>query len=194
MIWLLIIPIAFAFARLFTRKYVFSALTTLACAAIAAPHAPILAAGLVISAVGDYFMSHRGNRDDVYVLAIACFFIGHALFIADAVRRVTTIAVPLVLGAALLVGYSIYLFVRLMPKLSKAMKIAVSCYMLISAAGITCAMMTADPVYIASIALLLFSDTMIAESDFVENKKARLLILPPYYLCHILMALSAMLR
>ena len=46
-----------------------------------------------------------------------------------------------------------------------------------------------DILYILGIAMLLFSDTMIAESDFVGNPKTGWLILPTYYLCHILVSI-----
>ena len=53
--------------------------------------------------------------------------------------------------------------------------------------------MTGDVIYACALALLLFSDTMIAEADFAGNPRADRLVLPTYYLCHILVALSAIL-
>ena len=52
--------------------------------------------------------------------------------------------------------------------------------------------MTGSACYAVGIGLLLFSDTMIAENDFLGNHRVAALILPAYYLCHILVALSAL--
>ena len=38
---------------------------------------------------------------------------------------------------------------------------------------------------------IVLSDTLIAESDFAGNRAAEAWILPTYFLCHILLALSA---
>ena len=57
MAWLIVIPAVFAILRLVTRKYAFSALTTLSCAALVAARAPVMAAALAVSAVGDFFIA-----------------------------------------------------------------------------------------------------------------------------------------
>lgn len=64
---------------------------------------------------------------------------------------------------------------------------------MISVVGFTLSLMTGDLRYAAAIALLLFSDTMIAEADFAGNRRADILVLPTYYLCHIMVAASAIL-
>lgn len=194
MTWLIVIPIVFALLRLITRKYFFSALTTLACALIALPHAPILTIGLVLSCAGDYFLGHKNGRDEIYALGIAGFFLGHALFIVDAACRAHFTALPLIIGGVMLVGYILYLALRVLPKMPRILKLPGTLYMLISVAGFTCAIATGDGIYIAAIAALVFSDTMIAEHDFLGSKIAAPFILPTYYLCHVLIALSACLR
>ena len=45
-----------------------------------------------------------------------------------------------------------------------------------------------------TIVCILFSDTMIAESQFAGQKWAYPLILPTYYLCHLLVAASQLWR
>ena len=72
---LILIPIAFALLRHFTKKYIFSALTTLSCAAIALPYTPIMSAALFVSFIGDYFMAHKGKSEIKYLLGIAGFFL-----------------------------------------------------------------------------------------------------------------------
>lgn len=204
----ILIPIALALLRLVTQKYIFSALTTLACAAIALPSAPVMAAALFVSFVGDYFMAHKGSKEWMYLLGIAGFFAGHALFIAhsllhvlfaahelfvlDAVPRTLYIREGLITGAALALGLTPYLLLRVIKKVPKLLQLPVVLYTLISIAGLACAVVTGNLLYILGIASLLFSDLMIAESDFAGNPKTGWLILPTYYLCHILVALSAL--
>lgn len=204
---LILIPVAFALLRMFTGRYVFSALTTLACAAIALPTAPVMAAALFASFAGDWFMAHKGSNEKLYLGGIAGFFVGHALFIAHALMKVTfaihaalilgrdvqplPIRGSLIAGATLAVAIAVYL-ARTMKKVPRMLRIPVALYALISVVGLTCALATGDVLYSAGIASLLFSDLMIAESDFACNPKTGWLILPTYYLCHILVALSAM--
>ena len=191
MVYWIAVPVALAVLRLATRKYVFSALTTLSCAALAAARAPVMAAALAVSALGDYFMAHRGGRERVYALGIAGFFIGHALFLAQAVPAARPRAVHWAALAALAAAYGAYFFFRAMPRMPKLLRVPGGLYTAISVAGFGCALMTNDPCYAAGIGLLLFSDTMIAENDFLGNRRVAPLILPTYYLCHILATLSA---
>lgn len=189
---LILIPTAFAVLQLTTRKYIFSPLTTLSCAALALLNSPIMAAALFVSAIGDWFMAHKGDREIPYVLGIAGFFLGHAVFIAYAALRIRFVAAGMLAGVALAAFYIPYLLLRVIRKVPKLLRIPVALYTLISLAGLTFAVMTGDVLYIAGIACLLFSDTMIAESDFVGVRSCGKWILPTYYLCHILVALSAL--
>lgn len=204
----LLIPAAFALMQLRTGKYIFSALTTLACAAIALPNAPILAAALFVSFAGDWFMAHKGDKEWMYLLGIAGFFLGHVVFILHALTHVLFAAheefilriSPRVLytreglftGAFLALWFTPYLMLRALKKVPKLLKIPVVLYTFISIASLACAVITGNLFYILGIASLLFSDLMIAECDFVGNAKAGPLILPTYYLCHLLVALSAL--
>lgn len=192
MAFLILIPIAFTLLQLKSNKYIFSALTTLSCAAIAALNSPIMALALFVSFIGDYFMAHKGSKEWMYLLGIVGFLLGHAVFIAHALLRAVNTQSGLIIGAALVLCLTPYLLLRVIRKVPKLLQIPVMLYTFISIAGLACAVMTGNPLYILGIAMLLFSDTMIAENDFVGNTKAGPLILPTYYLCHILVALSAL--
>lgn len=189
---LILIPAIFALCQLKTHKYIFSALTTLSCAAVALPTAPVLATALLVSFVGDYFMAHKGSKEWMYLLGIAGFFLAHVVFIAHAVVGAQHVRAGLLTGAVLALWFTPYLVLRVIKKVPKLLKIPVVLYTFISIAGLACAVMTGNVLYILGIAMLLFSDTMIAESDFVGNPRTSWLILPTYYLCHILVALSAL--
>lgn len=188
---LILIPIAFALLRQFKKKYIFSALTTLSCAAIVLLNAPVMAAALFVSFIGDYFMAHKGKSEIKYLLGIAGFFLGHVIFIVNALLSALNVHAGLITGAVVALWFTPYLLLRVIKQVPKLLQIPVILYTFISIAGLACAVMTGDILYILGIAMLLFSDTMIAESDFVGNPKTGWLILPTYYLCHILVALSA---
>lgn len=195
---LLLIPTALAVLRLATRKYPFSALTTLACAALIAvygraPASGLAAAALVISAAGDWFLAHHRGREMFYALGVGGFLVGHALLIAFAAHRAALSPMALVAGGLLLALYAAYLTQIVLPGMPKMLKVPAVLYTLVSIAGFTVALTAGDAVYASAIALLLFSDTMIAAADFAGRKELSFLILPTYYLCHILIALSAML-
>ena len=189
--FLILVPIAFTVLQLASRRYVFSPLVTLSCAVPALFHSPVMAAALAVSAAGDWFMAHKGTRETFYILGIAGFFLGHVLFIAYAEPRIRFITAGVITAAALTAFYLPYLFLRVIRKVPKPLQIPVILYTLISLSGLTFAVMTGHISYILGIACLLFSDTMIAESDFVGNRSCGKLILPTYYLCHILVTLSA---
>lgn len=192
MAFLILIPLMCALLRLFTRKYIFNALTTLSCAVLVLPYAPIMAAALAVSAAGDWFMDHKGNHETLYICGIAGFFLGHVLLIVHALTSARHISAGLYAGAVLGAVFGPYLLLRVIRKVPIMLKLPVVLYTLISLVGLACAVMTGDALYIIGIASLLFSDTMIAECDFVGNKSTGPLILPTYYLCHILVTLSAL--
>ena len=186
---LLLIPAALAILRLTTRKYPFSALTTLACAALIAvygraPAIGLAAAALAVSAAGDWFLAHHRGRETFYALGVGGFLVGHALLIAFAAHRAAPSPMAL---------YAAYLTQIVLPGMPKMLRLPAVLYTLVSVAGFTVALTSGDAVYASAIALLLFSDTMIAAADFAGRKELSFLILPTYYLCHILIALSAML-
>ena len=198
MLYLLCIPFVFALLRLPTRKYIFSALATVSAGLIALTNlhhasAVLIAFALFASAVGDYFMAHRSGNDKTYVYGIGGFFLGHMLFIASAAVRLQFKPMALVVGVLLLGLYSAFLILHILPKMPEILKLPGVAYTLISVLGFTLSLMTGDLVYAIAIALLLFSDTMIAEADFAGHRRANLAVLPTYYLCHILACASALL-
>ena len=88
--------------------------------------------------------------------------------------------------------YGAYFLLRAMPRMPKSLRLPGALYTAISVAGFACALMTGSACYAVGIGLLLFSDTMIAENDFLGNHRVAALILPADYLCHILVTLSAL--
>ncbi len=201
-LWLLL-PLGFALLRLATRRYVFSALTSLACAFIALLPGPdadggLLALGLLLSVAGDYMLAHKKGRPAFFLYGVAGFGAAHVLFMAFALRRFRFMWPAYAFSLTLAAFYIAYLKKRILPGQPAPMKIALSGYALASLTGLFFALCLNAPApvrwtYALGIASIVFSDTMIAEAEFARNRRARPFILPAYYLCHMLIALSRLL-
>jgi|GEM_PF-1480825 len=198
-LWLLV-PLSFALMRLVTRRYVFSALVSLACAVIVLfsgvkAGGQLLALGLLLSVAGDYLLAHQRGRSNRFLLGVAFFGLAHVAFILDAARRWTFRPLAAGLIAVLAALYTVYLTRSVLPGQPASMKGALAGYALVSLLGLFFALSLDAPPpervpYALGIACILFSDTMIGEANFAGHARAKALILPTYYLCHILIAAS----
>lgn len=202
-LWIaLIVPVAAMVMGLKTKKYAWNCALSVSCAAIVLltgrgmAVAP-LAAGLLVSVAGDYFMSHKAGREKWYIAGIALFFVAHVCFAVYSAARFAGSVRLYLAAAALVVMLGLYLHKRVLPKVgSGAMKGAVVAYSLISALSLVLAAGQVCPeferlLYSCGILLIVISDAMIAETDFVGNGECAAYIMPTYYLCHILAAASA---
>jgi len=158
-----------------------------------------LVAALLISVVGDFFMAHKEGKPMWYVFGISGFLLGHFGFMWYSISRFAG-NLRIYLAGAALVGMIVwYLASRVLPKLkgNRVMQAAVSVYAVVSAlsvvfaAGLQGTNQFETLLFGVGIAMIAFSDTMIAENDFVGNKEWAGFIMPLYYLCHILVAASA---
>ena len=203
-LWLLLQTLL-ALMQLTTGKYVFSALVTLSCALIvlvSGGHEPgrsaLMALGLVVSAVGDYLLAHQHGHPERFIAGVAAFGAAHLIFMIYALCAFRFR--PLALGfiAVLAAFYAAYLLRSVLPGQAVPMRIALSGYTLVSLMGLFFALcaneatMAQRLLYILGIACIVFSDTMIAEADFVHHRWAHKYILPTYYLCHILLTASVL--
>lgn len=190
--------------RFATGKYMFSAFTTLLCGCAAALSGGggdrlLLAGGLFVSVVADWFLAHQSGRESYFLRGVAGFFVAHCLFGGYAAVRYSFGYPQLIAAAVLLAAYSGYLALRVMPGVPGLFRLPITAYMLVSILSLYLALSMNAPVfekvlYAFGIASILFSDTMIAENEFVGLKAAAKLVLPTYYLCHWLIALSALIR
>lgn len=192
---LLAIPLAAAALRCVRPWFALNAIVSLSCAAI------VLAArgavsplffGLIVSVAADWFMAHKAGRTGWYLCGIGGFFAAHALFLWDVLLDASLAPLPFLAFALLAAGYGLYLARRILPRVSDArMRLAIVLYMLISAASLAFSLAVPGAARTLGLLCIVLSDTLIAESDFVGNRAARPWILPTYFLCHILLALSA---
>jgi uncharacterized membrane protein YhhN len=200
---LLLIPTLFAVLHFFTGIYPFSPLVTLSCAAIASPFAsPWILIAYLCSVVGDWFMAHSDgkNGDKMLLGGIGGFFCAHACFLVYSVLRAerTALLVPwILLAAALTVGYVLFLVRALYPAVpDPALRAGIGAYTGISLAVMSVSLHSGAPavpklLFCIGIALILFSDTLIAEERFLGRKTCGRLVCPTYFACHILVAASA---
>lgn len=201
-LWLLL-PTAMALLRLTTGKYVFSALVSLSCALIVivgGGHEPgraaLMAIGLAVSVAGDYLLAHQHGHSERFIAGVAAFGAAHLIFMVYALCAFRFRPLALGLIAVLAALYAAYLSRSVLPAQAAPMKIALSGYAMVSLMGLFFALCANEAtaaqrlLYILGIACIVFSDTMIAEADFVRHQWAAKYILPTYYLCHILLAAS----
>ena len=192
---LLAIPLAAAALRCVRPWFALNAIVSLSCAAI------VLAArgavsplffGLIVSVAADWFMAHKAGRTSWYLCGIGGFFAAHALFLWDVLMDASLAPLPFIAFALLAAGYGLYLARRILPRVGDArMRPAIVLYMLISAASLGFSLAVPDAARTLGLLCIVLSDTLIAESDFAGNRATGPWILPTYFLCHILLALSA---
>lgn len=192
---LLAIPLAAAALRCVRPWFALNAIVSLSCAAIVlAVRGAIspLFFGLIVSVAADWFMAHKAGRTGWYLCGIGGFFAAHALFLWDVLLDASLAPLPFLAFALLAAGYGLYLARRILPRVSDArMRLAIVLYMLISAASLGFSLAAPGAARTLGLLCIVLSDTLIAESDFAGNRAAGAWILPTYFLCHILLALSA---
>lgn len=192
---LLAIPLAAAALRCVRPWFALNAIVSLSCAAIVlAVRGAVspLFFGLIVSVAADWFMAHKAGRTGWYLCGIGGFFAAHALFLWDVLLDASLAPLPFLAFALLAAGYGLYLARRILPRVSDArMRLAIVLYMLISAASLGFSLAAPGAARTLGLLCIVLSDTLIAENDFAGNRAAGAWILPTYFLCHILLALSA---
>lgn len=98
-----------------------------------------------------------------------------------------------------MLGFGAYMAFRALPHVPAGLKIPILAYTLVSIISLYAAFSMNAPVaqkilYIAGIAAIVFSDTMISENIFVGMHQAAKLVHPTYYACHWLIVLSMLIR
>jgi hypothetical protein len=201
---LLLIPILFAVLHYRTGKYPFSLLVTVSCmVSVFLWSGPWITAAYLLSVVGDYFMAHSGGKNGARMLlgGIAGFFLAHACFLGQSLSRAdfsTSRLLWLIPAGVIALGYAVFLFKVLYPSIpDTALKIAATAYTGISLCVLTASLLSSAPplpktLFSLGIALILFSDTLIALSRFLKRKKLNRAVCPTYFACHILVAASVM--
>jgi uncharacterized membrane protein YhhN len=162
-------------------------------------HKDVLAilAAFAFSIAGDWFLSHKHSDTGMFVAGIGFFFLAHAGYLVFALMNGR---IHLTATALILTGYLLFYFIRLAPSIDNpALMVSSFVYLLISCFSLGAAFgLKTDPLvrwaFICGIALVLFSDTIIAFKEFGGYRKLNHLILPTYYAAHICITLSLIRR
>jgi len=155
----------------------------------------MIIAAFLFSIAGDWFLSHSNNDTIMFSKGIALFFFAHIGYLSFAllngkIKWLTT--------SILLVVFLLYFFVLLYPTFDDTVLMLASLiYLFISCLSFGASLgIKGDSVvkwtYVFGIFLVLFSDTIISLTDFLGYKSIVFLILPTYYLAHIIITFSLM--
>jgi uncharacterized membrane protein YhhN len=159
----------------------------------ATPDVWMVIGAFALSIVGDYFLSHREGDTLWFVYGIGFFLLAHIGYLSYSLFHGK---VALLFTGLLCAGYLIFFFTSLYDGIGGGILmwaalayLFISCFSLGAAWGIT---LEGFPKwgYVFGIFLVLFSDTLIAITEFMGNDRWEFLILPTYYMAHIVITWS----
>lgn len=160
-----------------------------------APSVLLVCGAFAASMVGDTYLSTRGDSVARFVTGVAAFGVAHVLYTAYGLAHGKMHWPVLALALA---GFGAWFAVGLAPGIeSRALLVAalgytaLSCVALGAAAGMRDRGAVKAP-FVVGIALIVFSDSLIALGEFGGNRTMSALILPTYYLAHVAITLSAL--
>lgn len=151
----------------------------------------------LFSIAGDWFMSNKLGDSMMFSKGIALFFMAHLGYLGFALRNGK---IKWGFTLAILVAYLLFFFLMLYPNIEdKILLYAALVYLLISCLTFgTSIGAKGDTIFkrafIFGIFLIVFSDTIIALTEFLGYDKLDFLILPTYYLAHISITFSLIRR
>lgn len=150
-----------------------------------------------MSMVGDYFLSSRRGQAHFFEAGIAAFFVAHLGYLRYSLLNGSLHRLAL---AVLMVVFVPYFVLALSPAIQGGVLwVAVLLYLLISCIGLAAAVGLKQPsvvrgFYVAGIGLVVFSDTIISFNEFLHYRALNAWILPTYYLAHLTITTSILLR
>lgn len=201
-----LIPIGCAYMALRTDAFSWRVGITGSCAflLVILPRARVLSAGwmvvaaLLVSILADFFLDRKQKFRNGYLYGMVGFLVAHILCIVYVCTRFAWNGWVWVVALVLLAVYGFYYFRMAVPHIPQALRLPSLIYCLVSVLSMTMAVGIVMPafakaLYILGIACILFSDTLICESDFAGNARGSKLILPTYYACHIAISMAVFL-
>ena len=153
----------------------------------------MIVGAFLFSIAGDWFLSHSNEDPIMFSKGIALFFFAHIGYLSFALfnGKIKWLSTSILLAIFL-----IYFFVLLYPTFNDSVLMMASLiYLFISCLSFGASLgIKGDNIvkwtYIFGIFLVLFSDTIISITDFLGYKSLGILILPTYYLAHIVITFS----
>jgi len=145
------------------------------------------------SIAGDWFLSNMAGDPMMFSKGIALFFLAHLGYLVFATINGRIIWA---FTSILLVAFLVFFFLMLYPAINdKVLMFATLTYLLVSCLSLGAAVgikgdLVVKWVFVIGIFLILFSDTIISQKDFLVYNRLDFLILPTYYLAHISITFS----
>lgn len=153
----------------------------------------LIIGAFLFSIIGDWFLSTKNGDPTMFSKGIAVFFMAHLGYLWFALFNGK---IKWKFAILLLIAFLIFFFLCLYPSIDdKVLMIAVLVYLIVSCLSFGASVgIKGNSVfkwaYVFGIFLILFSDTIIALTEFVGYKTFDFLILPTYYLAHISITFS----
>jgi len=147
----------------------------------------------LFSIAGDWFLSNMNEDSTMFSKGIALFFFAHLGYLLFAKLNGQ---IKWRFTGILLVLFLAFFFIVLYPGISdKILMLATLIYLLISCLSLGASVgIKGDQVvkwtYVFGIFLILFSDTIISLTEFLDYNMLNFLILPTYYLAHLSITFS----
>lgn len=151
----------------------------------------------LFSIAGDWFLSNMKGDSGMFVTGIALYFVAHVGYLTFALMNGK---IKWTFTGILIVAYLVFFFLKLFPSFDDSvLMVAALIYLLISclSLGAAVGIKTSPAVrwsFVFGIVMILFSDTIISFKEFVGYQELNRLILPTYYLAHISITLSLLLK
>ena len=201
---LLVLPIFFVVLALSGWGFFYKSAVSVSCCFIllAVPDNKIrsmiwlIIVAFLFSIAGDWFLSHRNGLPIRFIFGIGLFLMAHIGYLVFCVRN-GKIKYKFLLF--LLIGYLLFFYFVLYPSIhdeglltAVLLYIVVSCLSLAAATGLRLAKVN-RLFFTIGITLLVFSDTLIALSEFAGYSTFYYLMLPTYYGSQIMITLSLLL-
>ena len=153
----------------------------------------MIVAAFLFSIGGDWFLSHSNDDPVMFSKGIVLFFFAHLGYLYFALLNGK---IKWFITSVLLIVFLVYFFSLLYPTFKdNVLMIASLIYLFISCLSFGASFgIKGDTVvkwtYVFGIFLILFSDTIISITDFLGYKPVEFLILPTYYLAHIVITFA----
>lgn len=201
--WVLLIPVTFTVFAVTGCGFFFRAGVSASCAVILwmFPEQSVgrsirwVFASLLVSIPADWFMMHSNTAHENLIYGICLFFLAHVGFLLFCLKNG---GIHWRFLLPVLAGYLVFFFTVLRPAIGQsALFVVALAYLLVSCFSLAAAIGLRLPAMIhgcfaAGIALLVFSDTIIALKIFAGYREFGFLILPTYFASHIMVTLALM--
>ena len=157
----------------------------------------LIVGAFLFSIAGDWFMSNKLGDSTMFSKGIALFFMAHLGYLGFALRNGK---IKWGFTLVILAAYLLFFFLLLYPNIEDEILLyAALIYLLISCLTFgTSIGIKGDSLFkqsfIFGVFLIVFSDTIIALTEFLGYDKLDFLILPTYYLAHISITFSLIRR